>query len=184
MNRLEFVSIVIDELETALANIDADLESVSSEVPVHTWDGVDSTETPVMLVDDREGPHDMPVGHNRRDGVAKDSNGNIIGRRLIEKKEHPVQLVTRIRHQTDSYRMLEAVKEHFRLLTDDPATAFGDDIRDLSLGDEYTRTVEHRSPTNVHQQAIPLTGQYIKITTDERPEPIEQITETIEHTDI
>lgn len=183
MKRLDVVSTVIDELESSIAGIETDLSSISNTPPVHTWGGVDSTETPVMLVDDRKGHREIPVGNNHYDGeVIDDTTGQAVGKRRLSMYEGRMELVTRIRHQTDSYRMISDVKDHFRLVCDTPERYFGDDIREASLGREFTKEVEYRSAEEVYQQALPIHVKYVDVIEDSNYEPLEEIHRDITRT--
>lgn len=176
MNDIDLLGLLLDELETVASNWD------TPAPPVNTYGSHDSTEVPIMLLDDSEGHVNMQEGNNPIKGQATDSNGNILGALLEFKYKAKPEVVVRTTHETDTYELAEAVKQRFYTIIRD-ISAYGetwhDDVRSLKVKKRYPRDVDldfgSGDQQRVYTQAIPLEVTYIEELVYDKPEPIESI---------
>lgn len=172
----------VDLLELLLGELERVAGEWKHDPPVNTYGSHDSTEVPIMLLDDSEGHVNMHSGDNPVVGQATDDQGNVLGLELEFEFRAQPEVVVRESHETDSYRLAEAVKQRFYTIIRDVKgydETWHDDVRSLKVKQRYPRNVDldygSGDQQRVYTQAIPLEVTYIERLVYDKPEPIESI---------
>lgn len=180
MKDYELIGKFLNELETVAADSTANF-GWDSAPPVNTWGSADSTQVPTILIDDRERHQRIAQDNGPYAGVATDDQGKVLGAQLEFMWEATPEVVVRTGHETDTYKLVDSVRQSFYKLIRNISSydvEWDEDVRGFDVGNPYNQEVNLDIPMadeqRAYTRALPFEVKYVDRIVYDGAEPIEK----------